>query len=57
MLIGRIATGEIEDRPSKAPNRARGGRAGGKARAEALDPTERSRIAQKAAIEKAKRGG
>jgi hypothetical protein len=29
MLIGRIATGEIEDIPSKAPNRAKGGRAGG----------------------------
>jgi hypothetical protein len=27
ILIGRIATGEIEDSPSKAPNRAKGGKA------------------------------
>ena len=26
MLIGRIATGEVEDAPSKAPNRAKGGK-------------------------------
>lgn len=25
MLTGRIATGEVEDKPSMAPNRARGG--------------------------------
>jgi hypothetical protein len=36
MLIGRIATGEVEDAPSKAPNRAKGGKAGGIARAAAL---------------------
>ena len=28
MLIGRIATGEIDDTPSKAPNRAKGGKIG-----------------------------
>src|SRR5258708_4600559 len=31
MLIGRIATGDVEDVPSKAPNRSKGGKAGGKA--------------------------
>lgn len=49
MLIGRIATGEVEDSPSKTPNRAKGGKVGGKARAKALSPKERSEIAQKAA--------
>jgi len=28
MLIGRIATGEVEDTTSKAPNRAKGGKIG-----------------------------
>ncbi|MCK1606340.1 RNA-binding protein [Bradyrhizobium sp. 166] len=49
MLIGRIATGEVEDAPSKAPNRAKGGKIGGKARAEKLSPEERAAAAKKAA--------
>lgn len=49
MLIGRIATGEVDDTPSKAPNRAKGGKIGGTARAKALSPKERSEIAQIAA--------
>lgn len=49
MLIGRIATGEVEDTPSKAPNRAKGGKIGGKSRSESLSPQERSKIAQIAA--------
>lgn len=49
VLIGRIATGEVEDTPSKAPNRAKGGKAGGKARAESLSAEDRSKIAKKAA--------
>jgi hypothetical protein len=49
MLIGRIATGEVEDTPSKAPNRAKGGKAGGASRAAKLSPEERKKIAQKAA--------
>lgn len=57
MLIGRIATGEVEDMPSKAPNRAKGGRAGGKARAQSLDPSERAHIARKAASARAKKDG
>jgi hypothetical protein len=48
MLIGRIATGDVEDAPSAAPNRAKGGKIGGKARAKALSPTERTDIARKA---------
>lgn len=49
MLIGRIATGEVEDVPSKAPNRAKGGKIGGKARAERLSQEERTTAAKKAA--------
>lgn len=49
MLIGRIATGEVEDAPSAAPNRAKGGKVGGKARAETLDADRRAEIAKKAA--------
>ena len=49
IMVGRIATGEIEDTPGKAPNRAKGGKAGGKARADSLDPKRRSEIAKKAA--------
>ncbi len=49
MLIGRIATGDVEDLPSKAPNRAKGGEIGGKARASALSAEDRQNIAKKAA--------
>ncbi|MDR3486533.1 MAG: RNA-binding protein [Bradyrhizobium sp.] len=49
MLIGRIATGDVEDTPSKTPNRAKGGRIGGAKRAQSTTPSERSRIAKKAA--------
>lgn len=50
--VAKIATGEIEetfDEPKRQPNRAKGGRAGGKARAAALSPAERSEIAVAAA--------
>jgi hypothetical protein len=43
--VMRIATGEIEDNPSKAPKRA----SGGKARAKALTPSQRAEIARAAA--------
>ena len=49
VMVGRIATGEIEDTPSLAPNRAVGGRIGGKVRAESLSPERKSDIAKKAA--------
>jgi hypothetical protein len=45
VMVGRIAVGEIEDKPSKAPGRAAGGKAGGKARAKALSPAKRAEIA------------
>lgn len=52
MLIGRIATGDVEDSPGKAPNRAKGGKIGGKSRANALSPEQRSKIAKKAAAKR-----
>lgn len=54
VLIGKIATGEVEDTrddPSKAHHRA-GGVKGGAARAEALTPEQRSEIARKAAAKR-----
>ena len=49
VLVGRIATGEAEDKPSKAPNRAKGGKAGGAARAKAVPSARRKEIAKAAA--------
>lgn len=50
VLVGRIATGEVEDTAdeSKAHHRE-GGKKGGTARAAALSPEQRSEIAKKAA--------
>jgi hypothetical protein len=47
--VMRIATGEVEEAVGRAPNRAKGGRKGAKARARALSPQERSDIAREAA--------
>jgi hypothetical protein len=41
IMVGRIATGEIDDPKGRAPNRAKGGKAGGKRRAETLDSDRR----------------
>jgi len=49
VMVARIATGEIEDNPSKAPGRAKGGKIGGARRAAALSPEKRREIAKKAA--------
>lgn len=53
--IMRIATGQIEEKPSKAPGRAIGGKKGGKARADKLSANERAAIAKKAASARWKR--
>ncbi len=49
--VARIATGEIEETAAKPrqPQKANGGRIGGKRRADALTPERRSEIAQAAA--------
>ena len=54
VMVGRIATGEIEDTqadPAKA-HHSEGGKKGGAARAAKLSPEERSRIAQVAAAKR-----
>jgi hypothetical protein len=56
IMIGRIATGEIEEPTGKAPNRAKGGRKGAKVRARVLSPEERSEIARAAASARWKKG-
>lgn len=48
VMVGRIATGEIEDDVITGADIQRGS-LGGKARASALDPRKRREIAQKAA--------
>jgi hypothetical protein len=50
-LIGDIATGTIEEKPAliDPPKGRAGGLVGGKARAIVLTPTQRKKIAQKAA--------
>jgi len=49
VMVAKIATGEIEDIKSKAPGRAKSGRAGAAARAQKLTAEERRKIAKKAA--------
>lgn len=51
VMIGKIATGEIEDNPTPEDkaHHSRGGKKGGAARAAKLTPEERSDIARKAA--------
>jgi hypothetical protein len=48
ILIGRLATGEAQETLPKT-RRAEGGKIGGKARAQALSPEKRKKIAKKAA--------
>jgi len=49
VLVGRIATGEIEDDGYAVPGRKASGISGAKKRSEKLTPSERSAIAKKAA--------
>lgn len=53
VLVGKIATGEAKDDadPTKDHHR-RGGKSGGKARADALTPEQRSEIAKRAAAKR-----
>lgn len=53
VLIGRIATGEVEDTPAKpkkqSPTASEMGKKGGAARAKSMTPERRAEIAKKAA--------
>jgi hypothetical protein len=53
-MVGRIATGEIEDTTDKpsTDHHSRGGKKGGAARAAKLTPEQRSEIAKKAAAKR-----
>jgi hypothetical protein len=54
VLVGKIATGEVEDTrddPSKE-HHSRGGKKGGAARAAKLTPEQRAEIARKAAAKR-----
>ena len=58
VMIGRIATGEVQDNPVPADkaHHSAGGKKGGAARAAALTPKERSEIARKAAAKRWNKG-
>lgn len=50
VTVMKIATGEVEEEPAPPPSgRTKSGKAGGRARAQALSPKRRSAIAKKAA--------
>jgi hypothetical protein len=55
-LIGDIATGQVSDEAPGRPGQELGGRRGGKARAKALSPEQRSEIARAAASARWKKG-
>ena len=48
VMVGRIATGEVEETPKPKSGRTRSGHAGAKARSKALSPEKRGAIAKKA---------
>lgn len=54
IMVGRIATGEIEDNatPADKAHHSRGGKKGGAARAEALTKERRREIARAAALKR-----
>jgi hypothetical protein len=56
VMVARVAVGEIEEAKGEAPNRAKGGRKGAKARAATLTAKERSEIARAAASARWKKG-
>jgi hypothetical protein len=58
VMVGRIATGEIEDKPDLTLKRraATAGKKGGPARAGSLTPEQRSEIARAAAAARWKKG-
>jgi hypothetical protein len=49
IMVAKIATGEIEEKPARDPAAASLGRKGGAARAAKLSPAKRKEIARKAA--------
>ena len=56
VMVGRIATGEIEDKPMVKTKRVKSGKAGGIARAKALSNERLKEIAKKGAAARWKSG-
>jgi len=56
ILVGRIATGEVQDEKKKDSAAAVLGRKGGAARAKAVSPEKRTAIAKKAAEKRWRKG-
>ncbi len=54
VMVGKIATGEVEDNatPADKAHHSAGGKKGGRARADALTPAERSEIAKMGALKR-----
>jgi hypothetical protein len=52
VMVGRIATGEIEEVPHPTSGRTRSGKAGAQARARSLTAKERTAIAKRAAAKR-----
>lgn len=60
VMVGRIATGEVDDAPvddGKDKAAQEMGRKGGKARAEGMTPEQRAKIAKAAAAKRWERAG
>jgi len=55
-LIGDIATGQVEEKSERRFGQELGGQRGGKARAKALTPEQRSEIARAASSARWKKG-
>lgn len=49
VMVMKIATGDITETPVQKSGRVRSGKAGAEARAKSLSPTDRKKIARKAA--------
>jgi hypothetical protein len=56
IMVGRIATGEVEDAKELSSAAAELGRKGGKKRAESMTPERRKEIAQNAAAKRWSKG-
>jgi hypothetical protein len=52
VMVGRIATGEIEEKPKPKSGRVRSGHAGAEVRAKSLSPEKRKAIAKSAAAKR-----
>jgi hypothetical protein len=52
VVVGKLATGELSEKPKQKSGRTRSGAAGAAARAEKLSPHQRAEIAKQAAAKR-----